>query len=83
MSYGESLRLLFIVLCPQGFPCGSAVKTACQRRTQETQFPSLGREDLLEEEMAIHSSILAFSHGQRNLAGCSHRVTKSGTRLSD
>ena len=26
---------------------------------QETQVPSLGREDLLEEGMATHSSILA------------------------
>ena len=27
---------------------------------QETQVQSLGREDLLEEEMATHSSILAW-----------------------
>ena len=27
---------------------------------QETQVPSLGREDPLEEEMAAHSSILAW-----------------------
>ena len=27
---------------------------------QETQIPSLGREDLLEEEMATHSSVLAW-----------------------
>jgi len=27
---------------------------------QETQIQSLGREDLLEEEMATHSSILAW-----------------------
>ena len=27
---------------------------------QETQVQSLGREDLLEKEMAIHSSILAW-----------------------
>ena len=31
---------------------------------------SLGEEDPLEEEMATHSSILAWeSHGQRSLAG--------------
>ena len=29
-------------------------------KTQATQIQSLGREDLLEEEMAIHSSILAW-----------------------
>ena len=33
---------------------------------------SLGREDLLEEEIATHSSILAWkSHGQRSLTGYS------------
>jgi len=30
------------------------------QETQETQFQSLGWEDLLEEEMATHSSILAW-----------------------
>ena len=29
------------------------------QETQETQVPSLGQEDPLEEEMATHSSILA------------------------
>ena len=40
---------------------------------QETQVQSLGWEDRLEEGMAIHSSILAWteSHGQRSLAGYS------------
>ena len=44
---------------------------------QETRVGSLGREDLLEEEMATHSSMLAWEiHGQR-CAGYSvggHRV---------
>ena len=46
---------------------------------------SVGGEDTLEEEMAIHSSILAGEfHGLRNLVGYSpvHRVAKSWTRLS-
>ena len=30
------------------------------RAVQETQVPSLGREDPLEEDMATHSSILAW-----------------------
>ena len=30
------------------------------KETQETQFPSLGRDDPLKEEMATHSSILAW-----------------------
>ena len=39
---------------------------------QETQARSLGREDILEEEMATHSSILPGGfHGQRSLTGYS------------
>ena len=39
----------------------------------ETWVRSLGWEDLLEKEMATHSSILAWkkSHGQRSLVGYS------------
>ena len=37
---------------------------------QEMRVRSLGLEDPLEEEMATHSSILAWKiHGQRSLAG--------------
>ena len=32
------------------------------QETQEIQVQSLGQEDLLEEEMAIHSSILAWKN---------------------
>jgi len=32
----------------------------CLSTTRETWVPSLGREDLLEKEMAIHSSTLAW-----------------------
>ena len=39
---------------------------------QETRVPSLGWEDLLEKEMATHSSILAGeSHGRRSMVGYS------------
>ena len=39
---------------------------------QKMWVQSLGQEDPLEEEMAKHSSILAWeTHGQRNLAGYS------------
>ena len=42
------------------------------QETQETWVQSLGGEDPLEEEMATHSSILAWRiHGQRSLAGYS------------
>ena len=39
---------------------------------QEMQIQSLGQEDPLEEEVATHSSVLAWEiHGQRSLAGYS------------
>ena len=41
-----------------GFPGGSELKNPTAM--QETQVPSLGGEDPLEEEMATHSSILAW-----------------------
>ena len=46
----------------RGFPGGSAVKTlpATAQETQVTWVQSLGWEDPLEEEMASHSSILAW-----------------------
>ena len=45
---------------------------------QETSVPSLGREDPLGEEMATHSSILAW----KILWSLVHGVTKSWIRLS-
>ena len=42
------------------------------QETQETWVRSLDREDLLEKEMATHSSTLAWGiHGQRSLVGYS------------
>ena len=42
------------------------------QETQETQVRSLGQDDPLEKEMAMHFSIPAWeSHGQRSLAGYS------------
>ena len=39
------------------------------QETQETQVRSLGQEDLLEEGMTTHFSIVAWEiHGQRSLA---------------
>ena len=44
-----------------GFPSGSAVKNLpAMQKMQEIQVQSLGQEDLLEEGMATHSSILAW-----------------------
>ena len=41
-----------------GFPSGSAVKN--MPTTQETWVQSLAREDLLEQAIATHSSIVAW-----------------------
>ena len=47
------------------------------QETQEMRVQSLGWEDCLEEEMAIHSRILQVKfHGQRNLEGYSSRGHK-------
>ena len=51
----------------------------------ETQIESLGQEDLLEKEMATHSSILAWKiHGWRSLEGYSpwgHKESDTTERL--
>ena len=73
--------VLFIDIC-RGFPGGSAVKNPHAK--QETQVPSLGREDPLEKEMVTHSRILAWRiPGQRNLAGYSPWGRKNWTQLSN
>ena len=43
-----------------GFPDGSAERPSTLQEIQETQIQSLAWEDLLEEEMATYSSILAL-----------------------
>ena len=56
------------------------------QETKETQFRSLGQEDPLEEDMATHSSILAWripwtgEPGRIRVLG-NHRVAKRWTRL--
>ena len=51
------------------------------QETQKMQVKSLGQEDSLEEEMAIHSGVLpGKSHGAGRAT--IHRVTKSQTWLS-
>ena len=54
--------------------------------TWETRVRSLGWEDLLENEMATHSSILAWKIPWMEEAVCQatvHAVAKSQTGLSD
>ena len=49
-----------IGLRPTGFSSGTVVKNpSAMQEMQETWAQCLGQEDLLEEEMATHSSILA------------------------
>ena len=43
-----------------GFPGGSVVKNPAVQEPQETRFNLLSHEDLLEEGMASHFSILAW-----------------------
>ena len=51
---------------------------------QETLVPFLGGEDPLEEEIAAHSSILAWGiPWTESLVGCSPWGCKSWTRLSN
>ena len=52
---------------------------------QETQLQSLGWEDSLEKEMAIHSSILAWRipMDRGTWQAIVHGVTKSRTQQSD
>ena len=53
--------ICFTIIDKVGFPGGAAVKNlSAVRETQEILVQSLGLEDLLEEEMATHSSILAW-----------------------
>ena len=49
---------------------------------QEMQVRSLGREDPLEEEMATHSSIVAYKSPWTERHG-GHEVSKCHTQLSD
>ena len=46
------------IYCILGFPGGSALENP--PAMQETWVQSLGQEDPLEKEMAIHSSIFAW-----------------------
>ena len=55
------------------FPCTAFLMAQVVKNLpaiKETRVPSLGQEDPLEEEMATHSSILAWkTHGKRSLVG--------------
>ena len=57
----------------EGFPDDSVgMNLPARQEAQETGIPSLGQEDPLEEDIATHSSILAWRTPQaRRLAGYS------------
>ena len=66
----------------QSFPGSAVVKHLPVK--QEMWVPSLGWEDPLEKETAIHSSILAWNPMDRGVWWTAiHRVAKSWTQLSD
>ena len=55
---------------PWGFPAGAVVNYCLPRQETHTmQVRSLGQEDPLEEEMAIHSNILAWKIPQTEETG--------------
>ena len=57
---GNSIDAIFkVVLCIQGLPL-VAQTVKCLPTMQEARIQSLGQEDLLEKEMATHSSILIW-----------------------
>ena len=60
MTYSRSVLIscFIFTVCIWGFPSGSAGKNP--PAVQETQVRSLGQEDPLEEDMATHSSVLAW-----------------------
>ena len=61
LEKGKKKKKIWSLICT-GFLGGARGKEpAYQCRRQETQVSSLGREDPLEEVLALHSSILAWS----------------------
>ena len=70
-----------------GIPWTSLVAQTVKRlpTMREARVQSLGREDLLEKEMATHSSILAWKVPWTEEPGTAafYGVAKSRTRLSD
>ena len=67
-----------------GFPGGTVVKNPpATQQTQEIWFPSLGREDIRENETATHSSILAWKIPWREEPGSLEARVHGVTRELD
>ena len=81
----QHIQNISIITCNQGFPCGSGVKNLpAMQKPQETQVWSLSQEDPLEEDMATHSSILAWrTPWTEEPGGLQSMRSQSWTRLSD
>ena len=69
----------------EGFPGGTVVKNLhANVKMQKMQVQSLHWADPLEEEMATHSSIIAWKiPWTEEPGGLQHGVTNSQTQLSD
>ena len=75
-------RFCYAVLLFWGFPGRSVVKNLLEM--QETQVRSLGQEESLEEEMTIHSIVLAWEvPGTEDHGGLQSTGLLSQTQLSD
>ena len=74
MSLYDDKCIYCILWLISGLSQGLSKESACQ--LQETQVRSLGHKDLLEEEMATHSSILAWENTMRSLVGYSHGAAR-------
>ena len=81
-KWKEAFYILSVVVLTWGFPGGSVVKNLPVM--QEMQVWSPGREDPLEEEMATHSSILAWEiPWTEDWWATIQRVAKSWIQLID
>ena len=75
------INLLLLARLTQGFLCGSVVENPpAIQELQETQVWSLGCKDSLQEDMAVHSNILAWTIPWTDKPGDTvHRVKESDT----
>ena len=80
----REVRIINLLKAGRGFPVAQWVKRLpTMQETQETWVQSVGQEDPPEEEMASHSSILAWRiPWTESLVGYSPRITRSRTQLS-
>ena len=65
---------ILLILSQNIFPGGASCEPTCQCSRHETQIESLDWEDLLEEGMATHSSILAWRIPWREEPGRLHSI---------